>query len=165
MARFEPNLLGGRVLGDRGAGHSSSLGFTGLDPVDAQMPFTGVEVGWRPTRQRGAAGTHRSCSGKLAFGFDVLALPEIISITATTNVRSQAVMRRIGMTRDPADDFDRLDVPDGPLRRHMLYRIRREAWEAGVSMVVYAKHAIRTATRHTAEVADEPPAVGGPRSR
>jgi hypothetical protein len=38
-------------------------------------------------------------------------------------------LRRIGMTRDPAGDFDRPDVPEGPLRRHMLYRIRRDAWE------------------------------------
>jgi RimJ/RimL family protein N-acetyltransferase len=45
-------------------------------------------------------------------------------MTPAGNRRSQAVMRRIGMTRDPADDFDDPSVPDGPLRRNVLYRIR-----------------------------------------
>jgi hypothetical protein len=36
-------------------------------------------------------------------------------------------MRRIGMTHDPADDFDDPSVPDGPLRRGVVYRIGRTA--------------------------------------
>lgn len=36
-------------------------------------------------------------------------------------------MRRIGMTRDPADDVDDLTVPEGPLRPNVLYRIARSA--------------------------------------
>jgi RimJ/RimL family protein N-acetyltransferase len=56
----------------------------------------------------------------------VLGLPEVISLTSTTNERSQAVMRRIGLTRDPADDFDHPKVPSGSrLRRHVLYRLER----------------------------------------
>jgi RimJ/RimL family protein N-acetyltransferase len=39
------------------------------------------------------------------------------------NLRSQAVMRRIGMTSDPADDFDDPDVEQPALRRHVLYRL------------------------------------------
>ncbi len=47
-------------------------------------------------------------------------------MTAVTNLRSQAVMQRIGMTRDPADDFDHPNVPDGHrVKPHVLYRIRR----------------------------------------
>jgi RimJ/RimL family protein N-acetyltransferase len=39
------------------------------------------------------------------------------------NVRSQAVMDRLGMTRDPDGDFDHPNVPVGhPLRPHWLYR-------------------------------------------
>jgi hypothetical protein len=34
-------------------------------------------------------------------------------------------MRRIGMTRDPAEDFDDPAEPEGPLRRNVLYRVRR----------------------------------------
>jgi len=37
-------------------------------------------------------------------------------------------MERLGMTHDPADDFEHPRVPEGhPLRRHVLYRIRRPA--------------------------------------
>jgi hypothetical protein len=37
----------------------------------------------------------------------------------------RAVMERLGMTRDPADDFDLLTLPPhDPLRPHVLYRIR-----------------------------------------
>jgi len=36
------------------------------------------------------------------------------------------VMRRLGMTRDPADDFDHPALPPGHrLRRHVLYRLRQ----------------------------------------
>jgi hypothetical protein len=34
-------------------------------------------------------------------------------------------MRSLGMTRDPADDFDHPRVPEGHhLRRHVLYRLK-----------------------------------------
>jgi hypothetical protein len=33
---------------------------------------------------------------------------------------------RIGMTTDPAEDFDDLDVEEGPLRRHVVYRKLRD---------------------------------------
>ncbi|MFG2332490.1 GNAT family N-acetyltransferase [Streptomyces sp. NPDC048604] len=100
------------------------IGFAGLDPVDDGMPFTGVEVGWRLARSAWGHGyaTEAALAG-LAFGFETLGLPEILAVTTATNLRSQAVMRRIGMIRDPADDFDDPNVPDGPLRRNVLYRI------------------------------------------
>ena len=49
-----------------------------------------------------------------------------MSFTSRTNVRSQAVMRRLGMTHDAADDFDHPRIAVGsPLRPHVLYRLRR----------------------------------------
>jgi ribosomal-protein-alanine N-acetyltransferase len=37
-------------------------------------------------------------------------------------------MEKIGLTHDPRDDFDHPGLPEGhPLRRHVLYRLRREA--------------------------------------
>jgi ribosomal-protein-alanine N-acetyltransferase len=35
-----------------------------------------------------------------------LGLAEIVSFTAATNLRSRAVMERLGMQRNPMDDFD-----------------------------------------------------------
>jgi RimJ/RimL family protein N-acetyltransferase len=47
------------------------------------------------------------------------------SFTTVANVRSQAVMRRIGMTHDPADDFGHPRIaPDQPTHRHVLWRIK-----------------------------------------
>ena len=37
-----------------------------------------------------------------------------------------AVMRRIGMTTDPAEDFDDPDVEEDSLRRHVVYRKLRD---------------------------------------
>jgi ribosomal-protein-alanine N-acetyltransferase len=49
-----------------------------------------------------------------------------VSMTAVGNWPSRRVMERLGMTRDPADDFEHPRVPAGdPLRAHVLYRIQR----------------------------------------
>jgi RimJ/RimL family protein N-acetyltransferase len=101
------------------------IGRVGLDEVDESLPFTGVDVGWRLARSAWGHGyATEAAQASLAFGFESLGLPEIVASTTVTNVRSQAVMRRLGMTRDPSDDFDDPSVPEGPLRRCVLYRIR-----------------------------------------
>jgi len=126
-ARFQAQLdergFGFWAVEVRGTGEF--IGFTGLDQVDEGMPFTGIEIGWRLARSAWGHGyaTEAALAG-LAFGFQVLALPEILAVTTAGNLRSQAVMRRIGMIRDPAEDFDDPTEPEGPLRRNVLYRIR-----------------------------------------
>ncbi|MEV1286637.1 GNAT family N-acetyltransferase [Micromonospora sp. NPDC049679] len=103
------------------------IGFTGLDAVDEAMPFTGVEAGWRLARSAWGYGyATEAALAALWYGFDTLGLPEILAITTVTNVRSQAVMRRIGMTTDPTDDFDDPEAEQGPLRRQVVYRKRAE---------------------------------------
>jgi hypothetical protein len=38
-------------------------------------------------------------------------------------------MERLGMIRDPAEDFDHPNLPvDSPVRRHVLYRLPRAHW-------------------------------------
>jgi len=102
------------------------VGFTGLDTVDEEMPFTGVEVGWRLARPAWGHGyATEAAAAALRHGFDAMGMPEILAVTASGNLRSQAVMRRLGMTTDPADDFDDPDVDDPALRRQVLYRKRR----------------------------------------
>ena len=99
------------------------IGFTGLDVVDDGMPFTGVEVGWRLARSAWGHGYATAAAiVALEHGFATVGLPEILAVTTKTNLRSQAVMRRIGMTYDPAEDFDDPDVEEGPLCRAVLYR-------------------------------------------
>lgn len=59
-------------------------------------------------------------------GFDELGLTEIVAFTAVANSRSRAVMERLGMVRDAAEDFDHPAVDVGhPVRRHVLYRTVR----------------------------------------
>jgi RimJ/RimL family protein N-acetyltransferase len=103
------------------------IGFTGLDPVDDGMPFTGTELGWRLARAAWGHGyATEAALAALRYGFDIMGLPEIVAVTVTRNLRSQAVMRRIGMTTDPAEDFDHPDVEEDSLRRHVLYRKLRD---------------------------------------
>ena len=102
------------------------IGFTGLDPVEEGQPFTGVEAGWRLARPAWGHGyATEAARAVLAFGFAELDLPEILAVTVPANRRSRAVMERLGMTYDPADDFDDPHVPEGPLRRCVLYRLPR----------------------------------------
>ncbi len=104
------------------------LGFTGLAEQTFSAHFTpAVEVGWRLASSAWGHGyASEAARAALTDGFTRAGLDEIVSMTAATNVRSQRVMQRLGMTHDPDDDFDHPNVPAGnPLRAHILYRIRR----------------------------------------
>jgi RimJ/RimL family protein N-acetyltransferase len=99
------------------------IGFTGLGLVDDEMPFTGVELSWRLARPAWGHGyATEAALAALEYGFDTMGLAEIVAVTMQANRRSQAVMRRIGMTSDPDEDFDDPDVDEAPMRRHVLYR-------------------------------------------
>ncbi len=60
----------------------------------------------------------------LDYGFEELGLSEIVAVTVPANQRSRRVMERLGMTRSSGDDFDHPRLPEGPLRRHVLYGLR-----------------------------------------
>ncbi len=102
------------------------VGFTGLARQTFEAPFNpSVEVGWRLAREAWGHGyATEAARAALEFAFDVLELDEVVSITTVGNVRSQAVMRRLGMARDPADDFEQQHFPVGhPLRPAVLHRV------------------------------------------
>ncbi len=109
------------------------LGFTGLSTPSFDAAFTpAVEVGWRFAYHAWGQGyATEAATAALAFGFERLGLQEIVSFTTVANVRSRRVMERLGMRHDPADDFDHPRLDEGhPLRPHVLYRLRRDAWAA-----------------------------------
>jgi RimJ/RimL family protein N-acetyltransferase len=109
------------------------IGMAGLDPVDEQAPVSGVEAGWRLARAAWGHGyATEAARAVLAHGFQVLNLPEILAIAAAGNERSRALMRRLGMTHDPAEDFDDPDMPAGPLRHAVVYRITAGAFTPGI---------------------------------
>ncbi|MEW5684760.1 MAG: GNAT family N-acetyltransferase [Pseudomonadota bacterium] len=104
------------------------IGAVGLQVLrDELPPAPGVELGWRLSPE--AQGTGLATEGAaavLAWGFANLPLDELVAFTAVSNVRSQAVMRRIGMAHDPARDFDHpVLAQDHPLRRHLLFAAKR----------------------------------------
>jgi RimJ/RimL family protein N-acetyltransferase len=123
---IERNGFGLWAAEARGTGEF--IGFTGLDQVDDGSPVRGVEVGWRLARAAWGHGyATEGARAALEYGFGSMTLAEILAITVAGNVRSQAVMRRLGMTHNPQDDFDDLSEPEGPLRRQIVYRIAMRA--------------------------------------
>jgi ribosomal-protein-alanine N-acetyltransferase len=84
-------------------------------------------VGWRLARHAWGQGiASEAARASVDDGFARIDLDEILSFTAVGNVRSRAVMERLGMVRDEAGDFDHPSLPEGhPLRPHVLYRLRR----------------------------------------
>ena len=102
------------------------VGFVGLSVPSFEAHFMpAVEVGWRLDRPYWGRGyATEAARASLADGFERVGLTEIVSFTTPINLPSIAVMERLGMTRDPNDDFDYPGVPKGhPVRRHVLYRI------------------------------------------
>jgi ribosomal-protein-alanine N-acetyltransferase len=123
-AEFERNEFGLWALEVLDTGQF--IGFAGMNEVAFTAHFTpAVEVGWRLARAAWGHGyATEAARAALACGFDVAGLPEVVSFTSATNLRSQAVMRRLGMTHEPADDFDHPHLPLGHrLRRHVLHRL------------------------------------------
>jgi len=106
------------------------LGFTGLSRP-GQLPHLAdqVEIGWRLAAHAWGQGYATEAAREVlrfAFARDGADLDAVVSFTAVTNERSQALMRRLGMTHDPADDFAHPALPDrSRLRPHVLYRLRR----------------------------------------
>lgn len=110
-------------------GDGRLIGMIGLSTVKADALPVGpaVEMGWRLAAQAWGGGyATEGAKAALAWGFANLDVPEIIAFTAATNLPSQNVMRRIGMTPDPARDFDHPRLAeDHPLRRHVVYAAAR----------------------------------------
>jgi RimJ/RimL family protein N-acetyltransferase len=108
-------------------GEAGCIGFVGIT-VPPFMPQD--EIGWRLARPFWGRGyATEAARAVLADAFDRLGRNEIVSFTVPANVRSTRVMERLGMTHDPADDFDHPMFPPGHrLRLHVLYRLDREHW-------------------------------------
>jgi RimJ/RimL family protein N-acetyltransferase len=112
-------------------GHPGCIGCIGLLLVTFPAPFTpAVEVGWQLAASEWGRGlATEGAREALRYGFETLALQELVSFTVPANRRSRAVMEKLGFRHDPADDFDHPRLPpDHPFRRHVLYRLLRADW-------------------------------------
>jgi RimJ/RimL family protein N-acetyltransferase len=105
-------------------------GFVGLAIPQFDAAFTPcVEIGWRIAPEYWGMGlATEGARAVVRDAFDVLGLEQIVSFTTSDNVRSRRVMEKLGMTRDPNEDFDHPLLPTGhSLRGHVLYRLKRES--------------------------------------
>ena len=110
------------------------IGFVGLAvPTFEGPPFLpAVEVGWRLARSAWGRGyATEAAEAAVGHAFEDLGLDELVSFTPAGNGPSRRVMERLGMTHDPADDFDHPRLQNrADLRRFVLYRLAREHWTA-----------------------------------
>jgi RimJ/RimL family protein N-acetyltransferase len=136
LTREESDALAGRI-GSHIAEHGFGLwaldvpglgfaGFVGLAKVPFELALPGIgpgphEIGWRLARAAWGHGyATEAATLALRHGFEVAGLSQIVSFTALDNVASQAVMKRIGLTR--RSEFDHPRLPPGHrLHRHVLY--------------------------------------------
>ena len=83
------------------------IGYTGIMPSRGEHPLGfHVEIGWRLKRSAWGRGyATEAARAALNDAFTRAGLREILSYTAVDNLRSQAVMSRVGLRRDPARDF------------------------------------------------------------
>jgi RimJ/RimL family protein N-acetyltransferase len=95
-----------------------------LQDVKFTATFTpAIEVGWILSREHWGNGY--ATEGGLAaldYAFTTMKLDEVVALTAASNLPSQRVMQRLGMTHDPQDDFDHPHTLGTSLQRCVLYR-------------------------------------------
>lgn len=106
-------------------GVAGSIGFVGLAVPRFKAHFTPcVEIGWRLSRKYWGLGyATEGATAVLDHAKKALGLTEIVAFTAETNLRSRRVMEKIGLKRDPLDDFGHPNFsPNDPLRACVLYR-------------------------------------------
>ena len=144
LDRGESDALAGRIrarMAEQGSGlwavsvrnGADFIGFVGLSRPLFETHFTPcVEVGWRLAFEHWGHGyATEAARGALAHAFGPLGLHEVVSMAVPANRRSLAVMRRLGMTRSPSDDFLHPSLPEGhPLQPHVLHRLKRSDWTA-----------------------------------
>ena len=107
------------------------IGFVGLNylsPESFPAPFTpAVEIGWRLSSNHWGQGyATEGAREVLRFAFENLKLNEVVAMATTQNTKSHAVMKRLGMTYSPNDDFTNPKLPENhPLYHCVLYRIKK----------------------------------------
>lgn len=114
------------------------IGFVGLKYWNLETNFAPcVDIGWRLDSSHWGRGYATEGARRvLQYGFEEIKLTEIVSMATTGNERSQNVMRRLGMTTDPNENFEHPRVPRGdPLSWRVLYRLSAEEWKMQSKLV------------------------------
>jgi RimJ/RimL family protein N-acetyltransferase len=122
-AAFERHGLGRWLVEDR---DGVFLGYAGVMPSPPGHPLGDhVEIGWRFMRAAWGHGyATEAARAALNDALGRAGLPEILAYTAADNLRSQAVMARLRLFRDPARDFA-ADYPHQKGWRGLVWVARR----------------------------------------
>jgi ribosomal-protein-alanine N-acetyltransferase len=109
-------------------------GFVGLNPAPDEVPAApAMEIGWRLARAFWGRGyAPEAARAVLDHAFGPLGFTELVSFTTITNAKSRRVMEKIGMTHDPADDFDNPGLKTWADTRHVVYRLTADAHRVGL---------------------------------
>lgn len=104
------------------------IGYAGLMPLGADHPLGAhVDIGWRLIRSAWGQGyATEAARAVLEDAFRHRRLPQVIACTDRNNLRSQAVMARLGMRRTPSLDFD--EPVTGGLWHGLVWVARPEDW-------------------------------------
>ena len=146
LSRTESDAMANRcqaLIAERGWGfwavetksENEFIGFVGLHTPAPELPFSPcIEVGWRLAAKHWGKGfATEAARGALRIGFERLGLAEIVSFTSAINLRSRAVMVKLGMS-ETEETFEHPNVPVGSvLRQHCLYRLSHSQWVANAA--------------------------------
>jgi RimJ/RimL family protein N-acetyltransferase len=102
--------------------------FVGMCGLHHQRAYPDeLEIAWRLAHAHWGHGyATEAAAAWLAYAFDELDQPRVISITDRPNTRSLAVMRRLGMTFDHEAEV----VDDGVAFQAVVYALTAQQWSA-----------------------------------
>ena len=114
-------------------GDDEILGFCGLKRANAPGAdaIAGeIEIGWRLREDAWGQGYAKEAAvASLDVAFDRFEAPRVVAVTALGNLPSQALMRRLGMTRREDLDFvDQRFPADSEINPQIVFVIDADAW-------------------------------------
>lgn len=105
----------------------SFIGCIGLNAQPSQFDFSPcVEISWRLVKDAWRQGyAFEGARAVLQYAFEQLKLDQVVAFTAAVNTPSEALMKKLNMTKVKAFNHPKL-APEHLLARHVLYEIRVE---------------------------------------
>lgn len=105
------------------------IGFVGLTPAPDEIPAApATEIGWRLARAHWGQGFASEAARAVRdHAFGPLGFTDLVSFTTVTNAPSRRVMAKLGMTHDPAEDFNNPGLKGWAAARHVVYRLAAAA--------------------------------------
>lgn len=115
------------VVADKDSQHL--MGWCGLIRGGEGTPVKNkLEIGWTLAFDSWGHGfATEAAKTAMHWSFETFPQEAVWSITSENNIRSQSVMKKLGMDYQPELDFDHPKVdPDSELLRHVTYKIERD---------------------------------------